>query len=180
MATHSSVLAWRFPGTEEPSGLSSVGSHRVGYDWSNLAGGISGKEPACQCRRCKWCAFDPKISWRRVWQPTPMFLPGEYHGQRSLTGNNHRVTHSRTWLKQLSRKESTYNAGVTGDTGLIPGSGRSSGGGHGNPLQYSCLESPMDRGAGGLQSIDLQRIGHHWRDLAHGMKDKSMVLYTID
>ena len=34
-----------------------------------------------------------------------------------------------------------------GDTGLIPGSGRSPGGGHGNPLQYSCLENPMDRGA---------------------------------
>ena len=36
MATHSSVLAWRIPGTEEPSGLLSMGSHRVGHDWSNL------------------------------------------------------------------------------------------------------------------------------------------------
>ena len=35
----------------------------------------------------------------------------------------------------------------SGDTGLIPGSGRSPGRGHGNPLQYSCLENPMDRGA---------------------------------
>ena len=41
-------------------------------------------------------------------------------------------------------KESTCNVG---DPGSIPGSGRSPGGGHGNPLQYSCLESPMDRGA---------------------------------
>ena len=41
-------------------------------------------------------------------------------------------------------KESTYNAG---DLGLIPGLGRYPGGGHGNPLQYSCLENPMDRGA---------------------------------
>ena len=47
----------------------------------------------------------------------------------------------------LSVKESTCNAGVTGDEGLIPGSGRSLGEGHGNPLQYSCLENPMDRGA---------------------------------
>ena len=39
------------------------------------------------------------------------------------------------------------NAGDLRDTGLIPGSGRSPGGGHGNPLQYSCLENPMDRGA---------------------------------
>ena len=44
-------------------------------------------------------------------------------------------------------KESTYSAGETGDAGSIPGSGRSLGGGHGNPLQYSFLENPMDRGA---------------------------------
>ena len=37
MATHSSVLAWRIPGSGEPGGLASVGSHRVGHDWSNLA-----------------------------------------------------------------------------------------------------------------------------------------------
>ena len=37
MATHSSVLAWRTPGTGEPGGLPSMGSHRVGHDWSNLA-----------------------------------------------------------------------------------------------------------------------------------------------
>ena len=37
MATHSSILAWRIPGTEEPSGLPSMGSHRVGHDWSDVA-----------------------------------------------------------------------------------------------------------------------------------------------
>ena len=37
MATHSKILAWRLPGTEEPGGLPSMGSHRVGHDWSNLA-----------------------------------------------------------------------------------------------------------------------------------------------
>ena len=37
MATHSSILAWRIPGTGEPGGLPSVGSHRVGQDWSDLA-----------------------------------------------------------------------------------------------------------------------------------------------
>ena len=46
-----------------------------------------------------------------------------------------------------SGKESTCNAGAAEDMGLIPGSGRSPGGGHRNPLQYSSLESPMDRGA---------------------------------
>ena len=52
-------------------------------------GGASGKEPTCQCRRCKRCGFDPwvrKMPWRRTWQPTPVFLPGKSHGQRSLVG----------------------------------------------------------------------------------------------
>ena len=47
----------------------------------------------------------------------------------------------------LSGKESTCNAEVAGDAGSIFGSGRSPGGGNGNPLQYSCLENSMDRGA---------------------------------
>ena len=55
-------------------------------------------------------------------------------------------------------KESTCNAG---DLGLIPGSGKSPGGRLGNPLQYSCLENPIDRGAYGKQSIESQRIGHN-------------------
>ena len=42
MATHSSVLAWRIPGTEEPGGLLSMGSHRVGHDWSDLAAAAAG------------------------------------------------------------------------------------------------------------------------------------------
>ena len=52
-------------------------------------GGAGGKEPACQCRRQKRCRFDSwvgKIPWRRTWQPTPVFLPGESHRQRSLAG----------------------------------------------------------------------------------------------
>ena len=51
----------------------------------------SDKEPACQCRRCKRPGFDPwvrKIPWRRAWQPTPLFLPGEFHGERNLVGYN--------------------------------------------------------------------------------------------
>ena len=58
-------------------------------------------------------------------------------------------------------KEPDFNAGDARDAGSIPGSGRSPGGGHGNPLQYSCLENPMDRGAWQLQSIGLQRVGHY-------------------
>ena len=61
----------------------------------------------------------------------------------------------------LSGKESTCNAG---DLGLIPGSGRSPGEGNGNPLQYSCLENPMDRGA--------------WRAADHRV-EKSQTLLSI-
>ena len=56
-------------------------------------------------------------------------------------------------------KVSAWNAG---DLGLILGSGRSPGEGNGNPLQYSCLENPMEGGAGGLQSMGSQRVRHDW------------------
>ena len=59
------------------------------------------------------------------------------------------------------------NRGDTRDTGLIPGWGRPPGGGHGNPLQYFCLEKPMDRGAYELQPIESQKVGHDRTDLAH-------------
>ena len=52
-------------------------------------GGASGKESACQCRRCKRCRFDPwvgKMPCSRKWQVTAVFLPGKSHGQRSLVG----------------------------------------------------------------------------------------------
>ena len=61
----------------------------------------------------------------------------------------------------LSDKESTSNAG---DAGLIPGSGRSPEGGHGNPLQYSCLENSMDRGA--------------WQATIHGVTKRDMAEHT--
>ena len=52
-------------------------------------GGACGKDPAWKYRRHKICEFNPwvgKIPWRREWQPTPVFLPGKFHGQRSLAG----------------------------------------------------------------------------------------------
>ena len=52
-------------------------------------GGITGKVSTCQCRRSKRHGFDPwvrKIPWSRRWQPTLVFLPGKFHGQRSLVG----------------------------------------------------------------------------------------------
>ena len=67
---------------------------KLDYRWSLMGllgfpGGTSVKDPTCQCKRYKRCRFDPwvgKIPWQRAWQPTPVFLPGEFHGQRSLVG----------------------------------------------------------------------------------------------
>ena len=58
-------------------------------------------------------------------------------------------------------KNSPANAGDIRDVGLIPGSGRSPGGGHGDPLQYSCLENPTKEEPGGLQSMGSQRLRHY-------------------
>ena len=56
---------------------------------SGFSGGASGKEPTCQWRSHRSHRFSPwvrKIPWSRKWQPTPGFLPGEFHGQRGLVG----------------------------------------------------------------------------------------------
>ena len=58
--------------------------HTQGLPWW-----LSGKESAYHCRRRRSHKFDPrvrKILWRKAWQPTPVFLPGKSHGQRSLKG----------------------------------------------------------------------------------------------
>ena len=61
-------------------------THSVPWDFPRWC---SGEESACQCRRCKRLGFNPwvgKIPWSRKWQPTPVFLPGKFHRQKSLTG----------------------------------------------------------------------------------------------
>ena len=68
--THSSVLAWRISGMAEPGGLLSMGSRRLGHNWSNLAAVAAAWE----------------INRRRQWQLTPVLLPGKFHGQRSRVG----------------------------------------------------------------------------------------------
>ena len=66
------------------------------------------------------------------------------------------------WVSQvvLVVKNPSASAGDTRDVGLIPGSGRSPGEGNGNPLQYSCLENPMTKVPGRLQSMRSQRVRH--------------------
>ena len=111
MATHSCLLAWEIPWTEEPGGLQSTGSkksqtqlrdstHTQGLLGQNVCGReadgdaqkieigfpwwLSGKESACQCRRPE---FDPwvwKIPWRKKRWPTPVFLPRKSYGQSRL------------------------------------------------------------------------------------------------
>ena len=68
MAPHSSTLAWQIPWTEEPGRLQSMGSLGVGHDWATSL------------------SLFTFIHWRRKWQPTPVFLPGESQGRRSLVG----------------------------------------------------------------------------------------------
>ena len=68
MAPDSSTLAWKIPWTEEPGRLQSIGSLRVGHDWVTSL------------------SFFTFMHWRRKWQPTPVFLPGESQGQGSLVG----------------------------------------------------------------------------------------------
>ena len=68
MATHSSILAWEIPWMEEPGGLQSMGSLRVEHDSVTSL------------------SLFTSMHWRRKWQPTPVFLPGESQGQQSLVG----------------------------------------------------------------------------------------------
>ena len=67
----------------------------------------------------------------------------------------------RNWASQVALVEKELsNVGDIRDMSSVPGSGRSPGGAHGDPLQYSCLENPMDRGAWGLWFIRSQRVRH--------------------
>ena len=75
--------------------------HDKGFSVGFL-GGASGKDSACQCRRCKKLGFHPwirKIPWRRKWQPTPVFLPKKSHGQRNWQATVHEAANSQTQHK---------------------------------------------------------------------------------
>ena len=68
VAPYSSTLAWKIPWTEEPGGLHTMGSLGVGHDWATSLSVFT------------------FMHWRRKWQPTPVFLPGESQGRGSLVG----------------------------------------------------------------------------------------------
>ena len=143
---------------------------------------LSSKEPACQYRRH---GFDPwvgKISWRGKWQPLQYSCLGNAMNRGAWWATVCEVTDLDTdeklnpkqqpevdkfcfliffsWSPNGSAgKESTCNAGDTGDTSSIPGLGRSPGEGSGYPLLYSCLKNPMDEGA--------------WQATVHGLQSQT-------
>ena len=113
MAPHSNTLAWKIPWMEKPGGLQSMGSIRVGHDWTTSL----------------W--LFTFMHWRRKWQPTPVFLPGESQGWGSLVGCR---LWGRTESDTTERLHFHFPLSCIGE-------------GHGNPLQCSCLENPRDGGA---------------------------------
>ena len=113
MAPHFSTLAWEIPWAEKPGRLQSMGSWRVGHDWVTSP------------------SLFPFMHWRRKWQPTPVFLPGKSHGQRSLVGC---VPWGREELDTTERLPFHFSLSCIGE-------------GNGNPLQCSFLENPRDGGA---------------------------------
>ena len=90
------------------------------------------------------------FSWRRQWHPTPVLLPGEPQGQRSLAG----CSPWGHWESDTTeRLHFHFSLSYIGE-------------GNGNPLQCSCLENPRTGEPGGLQSMGSHRVGHDWSDLA--------------
>ena len=67
---------------------------------------LSGKESACQCRRHVFNPWVGTFSWRRKWQPTPVFLPGEFHGQRSLVGYSQSMGLQRVGREWVTKQQS--------------------------------------------------------------------------
>ena len=96
MAPHSSTLAWKIPWMEEPGRLQSTGSLRIGYDWATSL------------------SLFTFMHWRRKWQPTPAFLPGESQGQGAWWAAVYGITQSRTQLKWLSSssKQRCHTLGI--------------------------------------------------------------------
>ena len=92
MATHSSTLAWKILWMEEPGRLQSMGSLGVRHDWATSLSLFT-------------CTH-----WRRKWQPTPVFLPGESRDGGAWWAAVYGVAQSRTWLKWLSSSSSSRHA----------------------------------------------------------------------
>ena len=124
MAIHCRILAWEIPWTEEPGGLWSLVSQRVGHDWTHTD---THTHRHTHRHTGSFRSFmQDLVSWPEI-EPRPCFLFFQIP------------------LPIVS--DGKVSACNVGDLGLIPGLGKSSGEGNGSPLQYSCLGISMDRGA---------------------------------
>ena len=90
MATHSSTLAWKIPWMEEPGRLQPMQLQRVRHDWETSL------------------SLSTFMHWRREWQPTPVFLPGESQEREAWWAAVYGVARSQTRLKRLSSSSSHY------------------------------------------------------------------------
>ena len=90
-STSLSILSWKIPWTEEPGGLQSMGSRRVGHDWVTSL------------------SLFTFMHWRMKWQPTPVFLPGESQGRGAWWAAVSGVAQSRTRLKRLSSSSTSLD-----------------------------------------------------------------------
>ena len=144
MATHSSILDWEIPWTEEPDGLQSKGSQRVRHD-------LTTKQQ--QMHRL----FEISWFWRmQIWfHANCIKILGHLNKRHGLLGFP-------------GGSEVKAFASNTGDLGSIPGSGRSPGEGNGNPIQYSCLENPMDGGAWWATVHGVAKSRTRLSDFTHG------------
>ena len=75
---------------------------------------LSGKESACRCRRHEFDPWSRKISWRRKWQSTPVFLPGKSHGQRKLVG------YSPSGYKRATKQQQSFKELTGSNSSLFP------------------------------------------------------------
>ena len=135
------------PRDGEPDGLPSVGSHRVGRDWSDLAAAariIQAVLPGV--------GFSMGVYWNTCLGRHRGILLEKHKENRRSPFHASGYFRVCVWCLGIFQaalviKNRPAKAGYVRDVGSIPGSGRSPGEGNGNPLQYSCLENPRDRGA---------------------------------
>ena len=88
------------------NGIIIVGDYIYIYIW--LPWWFSGKEHACQCRRHGFNPWTGKIPWKRKWQPIPIFLPGKFHGQRSLVDYGPQGHKELDKTEELTRRPNQY------------------------------------------------------------------------
>ena len=123
----------------------------IRFSWNSkgtwFPGGASGKEPSCQCKRQKRYGFNPwvgKSPWRRTWQPTPVFLPGECHGHFLVAQTVKRLSTMReTWVPSLGREDPLEKEMAI----------------HSSTIAWKI---PWTEEPGRLQSMGSQRVGHDW------------------